>query len=540
MEVSRNKSARKRSVTKPNAKKNTGKEANSGTTTAGMNETTPVVEETAEELELNAQLVQLSADTAEIVFHPGSEELRPGEWLECIEPNGEGLALQVIGVSTATYPGAAEAALQQVLESAASYKNVLIMREEGMIDLKRVKLAKAKVRRRVRNGRWLPWNGWITTRNVRLRRVPLAELIARVSSESDKKITIGTLEHADSAQSALFGFDARLIDKLSIVAGNKGHGKSHLSKLIAGGLMRLHAPCIVFDINNEYTTLPGAQVARIGGGYTLALHEVGFPTLMSVIDAVFPMTETARANLDHHGPRFMAEQVRTHRFATIEYLIDKAEAGDFGGGEMVARAITERLQKVRSLSLFASGRPTTSLWATLQNIGERGGILVFDLSALRPRIQKGVAAGINRILENFCENEKKNGTKRYPFVFYEEAHLYVDADDLMNIVTRMRHLGMTTVFVTNRPGMLPEAVMSLADNLFLLNLGSHPDVRAISKSVLTDSETLEHFAITLPPHYALVTGAVTGRLPLVVHIAPLPSDIPASGVTQSFWDRPAA
>ena len=70
-------------------------------------------------------------------------------------------------------------------------------------------------------------------------------------------------------------------------------------------------------------------------------------------------------DLDHLGPRFMAEQVRTHRYATIEFLVDRAEAGGFGGGEMVARAISERLQKVRGLGIFAPGRPTHSLTATV-------------------------------------------------------------------------------------------------------------------------------------------------------------------------------
>jgi DNA helicase HerA-like ATPase len=206
---------------------------------------------------------------------------------------------------------------------------------------------------------------------------------------------------------------------------------------------------------------------------------------------------------------------------------------------MVARAISERLAKVRHMGIFANKPSKTSLMTSLTEIGEHGGLIVFDLSALAPRAQRGVASGLNRIIERFCVDEKAAGTKRYPFVFFEEAHLYVENDDVLNLVTRMRHLGLTSFFLTNRPELLPNAVMSLVDNLFMLNLSSSTDVRAVAKSVLTDQATLEGFAIALPPHHALVIGRVTERFPLVVHIAPLPAGTPASGITQSFWDRVA-
>jgi hypothetical protein len=301
----------------------------------------------------------------------------------------------------------------------------------------------------------------------------------------------------------------------------------------------LGAPVLVYDPNREYGGLPGAEVASLGAGYALSLGEVGFSCLMSIIQGTFPMTETAGANLDYYGPRFVAEQMSTRHFANLEYLIAKAEAGDFGGGDFVTRAIVERLTKVKGMRLFADKPTKQSLLGTLQSIGEKGGTLVLDLSALKPRVQRGVAAGINRLLERFCEDEREAGTRRYPFVFYEEAHLYIDEEDILNIVTRMRHLGMTTFFVTNRPERLPDAVMSLVDNLFMFNLGSKGDVRAVAKSALTDADTLEAFAASLPPQYALITGALTRGRPLVVHIGPLPKGTVASGVTQSFWDRVA-
>jgi uncharacterized protein len=489
---------------------------------------------------MNAQVLAIKGDTIEAIFYPGPGETRVGDWIAVTETDGSGVIAQVIGVGSATYPGAAEAALQELLERAQAEAHVVVDREPGLADLKRVKLANAKIRARVRpDGQWLAWNGWVTTRNVQLRRVPLREVVDHISRPVARQIAIGTVERGEGDEIEPFAIDALLLDKINVITGNKGTGKSHDGKNTALGLVGLRAPVLVFDPNREWSALPGARVAALGAGYALALGEVGFSCLMSVIDSVFPMTETARANLDYYGPRFVQEELQQRNFATLGYLIQKAEAGDFGGGDLVARAIAERLTKVRGMRLFGDRPSRQSLLGTLQDIGEHGGILVLDLSALKPRVQRGIAAGVNRILERFCEDEREAGTKRYPFVFYEEAHLYIDDDDILNIVTRMRHLGMTTFFLTNRPEKLPEAVMSLVDNLVMFNLGSKGDVRAVAKSALTDSETLEAFAIALPPHYALMTGAVTKRFPIVVHVGPLPTGTPATGVTQSFWDRVA-
>src|SRR5438132_6796309 len=247
----------------------------------------------------------MKSDVVELFVHPGEDEPRPGDIIEILESQGEGLVAQVIDVSSAVYSGAGEAALQEVLEEAAAKRHTVIDREPGLADLKKIKAATAKIRRRIHQGEWLPWDGRITARNATLRRVPVRELVAKVSGLAVHPITVGDVTRADGAETATFTFDARRLDKLNVVVGNKGFGKSHTAKVLLMQLVGLGAPSIVFDVNEEYVGLPGAEVASIGVDYALPLAEVGFGTLMSVIDSVFPMTETARANLDYYGPKFM-------------------------------------------------------------------------------------------------------------------------------------------------------------------------------------------------------------------------------------------
>jgi hypothetical protein len=169
---------------------------------------------------MNAQVLSIKGDTMEKIFYPGADEPRPGDWIAVTEGDEGGLIVQVISVGSATYPGAGEAALQELLERAQADAHVVINREPGLADLKRVKLAVSKIRARLAaDGRWSPWNGWATTRNVQLRRVPLAEVVDHVSRPVARQIVLGTVERADSDESEPFVIDAQLLDKINVITG---------------------------------------------------------------------------------------------------------------------------------------------------------------------------------------------------------------------------------------------------------------------------------------------------------------------------------
>jgi DNA helicase HerA-like ATPase len=57
-----------------------------------------------------------------------------------------------------------------------------------------------------------------------------------------------------------FYIEGQDLEKVNVVTGVKGSGKSHLAKVILLQLIEQGAPCIVFDINREYIHLPKAEV----------------------------------------------------------------------------------------------------------------------------------------------------------------------------------------------------------------------------------------------------------------------------------------
>jgi hypothetical protein len=161
----------------------------------------------------------------------------------------------------------------------------------------------------------------------------------------------------------------------------------------------------------------------------------------------------------------------------------------------------------------------------------------FDLAQLPPRRLKALTRGLYRRLESICNEERKNGAGRFPFVFLEEGHFYTSKEEILHLITRGLHLGLTTFFITNSPGELPEVVFRQVDNLICTGLSHRADLRTVGKSALADEDTLESLAMGLGMTEALIIGRLTGGFPLVVNVAPLPKAFPSTGATRSFWDQ---
>lgn len=259
---------------------------------------------------------------------------------------------------------------------------------------------------------------------------------------------------------------------------------------------------------------------------------------MAVIDDMNPLQDVSRGALENVGPRLVKEQFDKRGYATLDYLIDRAEQGAFHSNEKVNEAIETRLRMAKATNLFASGSTPETLTQRFDKTVSNGGFIVFDLALLRPGRLRALTKGLNRRLEAICNSERSSGRHRYPFVFFEEAHFYTSKDEILNLITRGRHLGLTLFFITNTPGDLPEVVFRQLDNLVCTGLGHGADLRTIAKSALSDDDTLQSLAVGLGQREAMIVGRSTGGFPIVVDVLALPDGYPTTGATRSFWDGP--
>jgi len=121
------------------------------------------------------------------------------------------------------------------------------------------------------------------------------------------------------------------------------------------------------------------------------------------------------------------------------------------------------------------------------------------------------------------------------FLVAEEAHLYLRETYWDDLVTRMRHIGIFPIFVTNQPDSIPETIYRQADNIFLFNFTNESDLNYISKASRVDSDTVKRIAKMLPPRHCLIIGRVVNDLPVVVRVREV--ELRAMGETRLLFGR---
>ncbi len=399
--------------------------------------------------------------------------------------------------------------------------------------------------------RWEQWDGWIPTRDVTVERTSDEAVFANATRNLGHPLQLGY-----TLSGHPFLVEGQDLEKVNVVTGVKGSGKSHLSKVILLQLIAQGAPCVVFDINREYIHLPKAEIdpatgqttrrgivhLEAGGNFRLGVRQFGLPPLMTLLQR-FGLPEVSALYFENRLTRLWAEAESLERergrapYVGLEQIIQMAEGHEFGGGAnalVVNQAIRSRLEAVKNTHIFArTMQEAASLSESYHRI-RQGGALVIDISGLSNLAREGFVQAIIELVKDLCLGEIHQGSHRFPFIFFEEAHLYVSRQSIDYIVTRARHLGITSFFVTNMIHGLDETILRQADNLFLLRIPFEDDVRHVSRGAATDYETMAAFVRRLRQHHALVIGNATAQYPLMFKVDPL-AGINTAGETRFFF-----
>jgi hypothetical protein len=525
---------------------------------------------------LNVQVRRIDGDLAELLFNPREVDLSVGETLTLHErDSGRSVIVQIIAFRSATYPSLVLDQLHSLvgpepihapLLEAIGYQLMLPDDLNGHgVEMGNIKLALAKLRKSVPappltpppeggkgNGRgWEQWDGWIPAREVDVFRTDDLEVFANSTRDLGHRLRLGrTLAGHD------FLVEGQDLEKVNVITGVKGSGKSHLSKVVLLQLIEQGAPCVVFDINKEYIHLPKAEVdpasgktirrgivhLEAGGNFRLSVRQFGLAPMMTLLTR-FGLPEVSALYFENRVSRLWSEAEAVEReggkppYIGLEQLMQMAEQGEFGGTSnamVVNHAIRSRLEALKNTRIFArTPKEAASLGEAYRKIRE-GGALIVDVSGLSNLAREGFVQAIIELVKELCMWEIEHNMHRFPFIFFEEAHLYVSRQSIDYIVTRARHLGITSFFVTNMIHGLDEAVLRQADNLFLLRIPFEDDVRHVSRGAATDYETMTAFVRRLRQRHALVIGNVTAQYPLMFEVDPL-EGVNTAGETRFFF-----
>src|SRR5919106_153889 len=348
---------------------------------------------------------------------------------------------------------------------------------------------RAKIRASVNDGKLSSDVTWLPSRvESKIRRIAMKELDSLLGRCGVFPIPIGRAGHEEEFE--IYAED--LDGKLSVITGKKESGKSHLSKMLIKTLVQYGAFVVVFDLNNEY------------GG--LGWSRAGIPSSINQQVKVLEPGKTLRFTLDYCG-----------KTAISGMLIN----------DLVRDALVSRYHVIQSSRLFINGEGGLQFEDIIS--GKSGAAMVISMGEVSSTVRRMIVELVLSKIVDLLEH------KQIPpiFLFAEEAHIYIRDTYWEDIITRMRHFGIYTTFITNQPDAISDGIYRQVDNIFLFNFTNDNDLDKISKVSLADNETIRSIVRTLPQRYCLSIGKVVRDLPMVVKITP--ADIMALGQTKTFF-----
>jgi len=466
---------------------------------------------------------------------PG-EDVEKGEYL-LVEEKGKrkALVIQVIDVQYAGIPGI----LEELLRECSGDERVTGEDFDPLEITSHIKyiqdscLLICRIRAGLEEGKLSQWSSWLPSRSsCTIKKLPISSLLSMINSSIDLPIVVGETNDA-----AILTVDARCFDgKLNIITGKKETGKSHLSKLLTLSLVENGAGVIVFDLNGEYTGLEfdvdgrkNAYKGKVhvlvpGQNFRVSLSQLDLRVMLNILIHALhlpgtstrefrriwrSLDEKGALNLHELGETIKNWQCNTHvRDALFSRYHSLLNSGFFSDNPAQAISLDDFLYMIRV-----------------------GGVIVVNLkdtSSIDRQIVVEFVLG--KLLELLA-----SWKLRAVFLFAEEAHLYLRETYWDDIVTRMRHFGVFTTFITNQPDTIRDSIYRQSDNIFLFNFTNEHDLETVSRAARVDAETVKSIAHDLPPQHCLALGKAVKDFPIVVKVRAL--NVKTMGQTRLFFSQ---
>jgi DNA helicase HerA-like ATPase len=388
-----------------------------------------------------------------------------------------------------------------------------------------------KIRAGLDNGQLSPSSTWLPSRSQSvIKPLPIAQLLKLVRINHTLPIQLG-----EAKDNSAINIDATALDgKLNIVTGKKGTGKSHLSKLLALSLVNHGAPLIVLDLNGEYAHLGmGADgkkneynnrvyVLTPGDNFKICLAQLKLRIALNILIHALNLPGTSAREF-----RRIWQHLDEKAALTLHELGEAIR--NWRCNQHVRDALFSRYYSLVNSGFFTDNMAEAFSLEDLTQKMRGGAALIINLKDTSLVDRQIVVEYVLSKLVDLLAHQKL----RAAFLFAEEAHLYLRETYWDDIVTRMRHFGVFTTFVTNQPDTIRESIYRQADNVFLFNFTNEHDLETVSRAAKVDAETVKSIARDLPVQHCLLLGSVVKDFPIVVRVKSL--NVQTMGQTRLFF-----
>ena len=481
------------------------------------------------------KLYKKEGNILQILSFP-NENAEKGDYLLVEDPDtSKALIAQVIDLQFASIPGVLEELLRTLPDGGAPIQGEDIDPLEiapHITYIQDASLLICKTRATLENETLSPSSSWLPSRSQStIQKLPVPMLLKLAKVEGKLPIILG-----GTKDSSLLIIDASSLDgRLNIITGKKETGKSHLSKLLIVSLVGYKATVVIFDLNGEYSSL-GMTADEKRNIYCNKIHALtpsqNFKVALDQLHLNVVMGILIHAL---HLPGTSAREFRrTWKSLKEKGRLTLHELGEairnLNCNQQVRDALSSRYHALVNSGFFIDNpAEATFLEECLINSKEQGGAIVINLRNTSTIDRQIVVEYVLGKLVDSLQSWKLKAV----FLFAEEAHLYLRETYWDDIVTRMRHFGIFTTFITNQPDTIRESIYRQADNIFLFNFTNEHDLDVVSRAARVDAETVRSIARDLPPHHCLILGKVVRDFPIVTRVRAL--DIKTMGETRLFF-----
>jgi DNA helicase HerA-like ATPase len=482
------------------------------------------------------KLYKKEGNILQILSFP-SENAEKGDYLLVEDADaGKALIAQVIDVQFAAIPGVLEELLRTLPDGGEPIQGEDIDPLEiapHITYIQDASLLICKIRATLENDALSPSSSWLPSRSQStIKKLSIPSLLKLAKVDGKLPIILG-----GTKDSSLLTIDASALDgRLNIITGKKETGKSHLSKLLMVSLVGYKATVVVFDLNGEYSSL-GLTADGKRNMYYDKIHAL--TPSQNFKAAVEQLHLNVLVGILSHALHLPGTSVREFR-RIWKALKEKGnltlhELGEairnYNCNQHVRDALFSRFHALVNSGFFTdNAAEATLLEECLLKAKEQGGALVINLRNTST-IDRQIV--VEYVLGKLVDSLTSWRLKAV-FLFAEEAHLYLRETYWDDIVTRMRHFGIFTTFITNQPDTVKENIYRQADNIFLFNFTNEHDLDVVSRAARVDAETVRSIARDLPPHHCLTLGRVVRDFPMVTRVRAL--DLKTMGETRLFFN----
>lgn len=456
-----------------------------------------------------------------------------GDYL-LIEDRSRSMVVQVYDEEYLSSQALIEDIVKEEVVNASSMENLHDPLNIGSLSrlVRDARVFRAKIRASVNDGKLSSDVTWLPSRvESKIRRIAMKELDSLLGRCGVYPIPLGRAGHEEEFE--IYAED--LDGKLTVITGKKESGKSHLSKMLIKTLVQYGAFVVIFDLNNEY------------GG--LGWSRAGIPSSIHQQVKVLEPGKTLRFTLDYCGKTAISGMLKNaldmpaaslREFLRIWDWCESKQSlsidaignavNTWNINELVRDALVSRYHVIHSSRLFINGEGGGLQFEDIIS-GKSGAAMIIKMGEVSPTVRRMVVELVLSKIVDLLEHKKIPPI----FLFAEEAHIYIRDTYWEDIITRMRHFGIYTTFITNQPDAISDGIYRQVDNIFLFNFTNDNDLDKISKVSLADNDTIRSIVRTLPQRHCLAIGKAVCDLPVVIKVAA--AEVLMLGETKKFFTK---